>query len=88
MGSADILRNYIISTIEVKDEEFLSKSEQQVYLIAITSKDKNDFIKGTVLEITHEELLLTDKYEPEEYKRVKVILESGKNVWIYTAVER
>jgi hypothetical protein len=39
------------------------------------------------LDITEEELLLSDKYEPDNYKRIKIILESGKEAWIYIAVE-
>ncbi|MDP4261172.1 MAG: gamma-glutamylcyclotransferase family protein [Bacteroidota bacterium] len=86
-GAKDTLGGYKVSPIEIKDESFLSKGEQKNQLIAIISKDKNDCIKGTVLEITGEELSLADKYEPVDYKRVKVILESGKEAWIYAAVE-
>ncbi len=86
-GVPDILRGYQISRIEIKDELFLSKDEQKYQLTASISKDKNDSIKGTVLEITEEELFLADKYEPDNYKRIKVVLESGKESWIYVAVE-
>ena len=84
-GSEDVLRGYSISTIEITDESFLSKGEQKYQRIAIQSKNRNDIIKGTVFEITKEELLLADKYEPVDYKRIKVILESGKEAWIYAA---
>jgi gamma-glutamylcyclotransferase (GGCT)/AIG2-like uncharacterized protein YtfP len=86
-GSGDNLRGYRVATIEIKDESFLSKGEQKYQQTAINSKDNNDLIKGTVLEVTEEELLLADKYEPDNYKRVKVMLESGKEAWIYVAVE-
>jgi gamma-glutamylcyclotransferase (GGCT)/AIG2-like uncharacterized protein YtfP len=86
-GSGDTLRGYKVSTIEIKDKSFISKSEQKYHLIAIISKDKNDIIKGTVLEITEEELFVVDKYEPDGYRRVKLVLESGKEAWIYVAVE-
>lgn len=86
-GSKDTLRGYKASPIEIKDEAFLSKGEQKNQLIAIISKDKNDSIEGTALEVTEEELLLGDKYEPNDYKRIKVVLESGKEAWIYAAVE-
>ena len=85
-GTKDILKGYKLSSIEIKEEAFLSKSEQNFHLIAILSKDDTDIIEGTVYEISEEELLLIDNYEPEEYKRVKVMLESGKKVWIYVAV--
>jgi gamma-glutamylcyclotransferase (GGCT)/AIG2-like uncharacterized protein YtfP len=86
-GSGDTLRGYRVSTIEIKDESFLSKSEQKYHLIAVVSKDKNDMTKGTVFEITEEELFVADQYEPNDYKRVKVVLESGKETWIYAAIE-
>ncbi len=68
-GSSDTLKGYRVSPIEIKDESFLSKGEQKYQRIAIPSNDKNDLIEGTVLEISEEELLLADKYEPEDYKR-------------------
>src|SRR5215211_2425273 len=86
-GSGDVLRGYRAATIEIKDESFLSKGEQEYQLIAINSKDKNDSIKGTVFELTEEELFLADEYEPDGYKRVKIVLESGKEAWVYVAVE-
>jgi len=85
-GSGDTLIGYKVSTIEIKDESFLLKGEQKYQLTAVISKD-NDNIKGTVFEITEEELRLADKYEPVNYKRVKVVLESGKEAWVYIAAE-
>jgi len=49
--------------------------------------DDNDIVDRTALEITDEELLLADEYEPKNYKRIKVMLESGKKAWIYVATE-
>ncbi len=86
-GLKDTLKGYKLSSIEIKDETFLSKGEQKFQLIAIASNDKNDIIEGTVLEISEEELLLADKYEPEAYKRIKVELASGKKAWIFVAVK-
>jgi hypothetical protein len=39
-----------------------------------------------VFEVTTEELLHADKYEPANYKRIKLVLESGKEACIYVAV--
>jgi len=86
-GSADTLKEYKTASIEIKDESFLSKGEEKYQQTVIFSGDKNDFIQGTVFEITAEELILADKYEPGNYKRGKVVLESGKEAWIYIAVE-
>jgi gamma-glutamylcyclotransferase (GGCT)/AIG2-like uncharacterized protein YtfP len=81
-GTGDILEGYTVSTIEITDENFLSKGEDKFQQTLVPS---NDSIKGTVFEITEEELLLTDRYEPSNYKRIKVELSSGKAAWLYKA---
>jgi len=86
-GSPDILRGYKTSAIEIKDEAFLAKGEEKFQQTLIQTNNNTDYIKGTVLELTNEELLLADKYEPENYKRIKVVLESGKEAWVYIAVD-
>jgi len=83
-GSNDVLRGYKVSTIEITDEIFLSKGEGKYQKTLIVS-GSNDIVIDTVLEINGEELLIADKYEPENYKRIKVQLESGKEAWIYAA---
>ena len=85
VGAKDILKGYKVSSIEITDESFLSTGAQNVQRIAILSNDKKDMIEGTVFEISEEELLLTDKYEPDNYTRVNVMLESGKQAWVYAA---
>lgn len=85
-GSADVLRGYRISIIEITDETFLSKGEGKYQKTLIIS-NSSDIVDGIALEITGEELLLADKYEPKNYKRINVMLESGKKAWIYIATE-
>ena len=84
-SSADILCGYKVATIEIKDQLFLSKGEDKFQQTLLATSNSNDIIKGTVLEITVEELLQADKYEPDNYKRIKVTLQSGKEAWIYVA---
>lgn len=84
-GTTDVLRGYKTAPIEIKDEAVLAKSEQKYHLIAVPSTNKNDFIKGIVLELTEEELLIADGYETEDYKRISAMLDSGKDSWVYVA---
>lgn len=84
-GSPDILRSYKVVTIEIGDESFLSRGEERYQQTLIDTNDDNDTVAGMVLEITEEELLLADHYEPASYKRIYVVLESGKKAWIYLA---
>jgi gamma-glutamylcyclotransferase (GGCT)/AIG2-like uncharacterized protein YtfP len=85
-GTKDLLKGYKISSIEINDESFLSTGEEKIQLTITPSNEKNDRIEGMVFEISEEELLLADTYEPKNYKRIKVILGSGKDAWIYAAV--
>ena len=84
-GAKDCLIGYKISTIEIEDESFLAKGEQKYQLTVIPLNNENDFIEGVVFEISEAELISADKYEPDNYKRFQVELESGKKAWIYAA---
>ena len=85
-GTKDVLEGYKIFSIEIKDEAFLSKGEDKYQKTLILSNNKLDKTEGTVFEISEEELLLADKYEPGNYKRIQVALRSGKQVWIYIVI--
>jgi gamma-glutamylcyclotransferase (GGCT)/AIG2-like uncharacterized protein YtfP len=82
-STPDSLIGYKISTVEITDESFLSRGENKFQQTLIISNDNNDCINGTALELTGEELLAADNYEPEGYKRTQVTLKSGKQAWIY-----
>jgi len=82
-GWNDVLNGYRTIWAEITDTAFLAKGEQNYQLTAVLSNDKNDAITGIVFEISEEELLLADEYEPINYKRSKVILVSGKEAWVY-----
>ena len=87
LGTKDILEGYKIASIEIKDKIFLAKGEDKYQKTLVPSKDEANIIEGTVFEISEAELFLADKYEPDNYQRVKVGLQSGKEAWIYVAVE-
>jgi len=84
-GVKDALEGYMISTIEIRDEAFLATGEEKFQKTLVPTGICGDFVEGVVFEITHDELLLSDKYEPEGYKRIKVKLKSGIMASIYLA---
>lgn len=86
-GSRDVLSGYRVAPIEIKDKTFLSRGEQEDQRTLVPSNDKKHAVEGTVFEISEEELLLSDKYEPDGYKRFKVTLKSGRQAWVYLAAE-
>lgn len=84
-GSKDILAGYKLAKIEIKDKSFLAKGEEKFQNTLIPTKDDADIIEGTVFEVSEEELRLSDEYEPENYKKIEVSLQSGKRAWVYVA---
>ena len=84
-GTKDVLEGYKISIIEIKDKSFLAKGEDKLQRTLVATHNNNDMIEGTALEIYGIELLQADQYEPDNYKRIKVALKSGKQAWIYLA---
>ena len=81
----DVLNGYKILTIEIDDNAFLSKGEEKYQKTVAASNNNADSIAGVVLEVTAEELAAADRYEPRNYRRLKVVLESGTEAWLYIA---
>lgn len=86
-GSEDILIGYVISRIEITDESFLSRREQKEQLTLVPSGDKDGKTDGMVFAVSEDELVLADKFEPDNYERIEVRLESGKQAWVYLAAK-
>lgn len=72
--SEDSIKGHKISQINIEGE---------IFPILINSKNPRDFAFGFVLEVSEEELKKIDKFETDVYKRKKVILNSGKEAWVY-----
>lgn len=85
-GSPDALKGYRAVKIRL-EEKYRSDSGEDYNLIAVGGHSQGDIIHGLTLELTEEELLFSDKYEPPEYIRISVQLESGLNGWVYAAKE-
>ncbi len=72
-GTPDVLLGYGTSTITI---------ENNVYPILVPVA--NGIVEGEILEVSKEELNAIDVYESDEYRRVKVKLKSGTEVWVYS----
>lgn len=47
---------------------------------------ESDFVAGTRLKVTREELANADAYEADaDYERIRVVLRSGAEAWVYLA---
>lgn len=84
-GKQDILAGYKLCEIEINDKSFLARGEDKFQQTLIFTGSEEDFVEGTVFEVSGQELLLSDKYEPDNYKRTKITLQSGRQAWVYVA---
>jgi gamma-glutamylcyclotransferase (GGCT)/AIG2-like uncharacterized protein YtfP len=84
-GTKDILVSYSISKIEISDEDVIATSGERYHPILKYTGNNFDVVKGTVFELTSEELGQADEYEVKEYSRIQAKLKSGGSTWIYAA---
>lgn len=85
-GSTDRLAGYRLKEIEITDLDFLAGGGDERQRTLIETRESGDSVEGTAFEVTYDELLRVDEYEPSEYRRAEVTLASGKEAWVYLAV--
>ncbi len=54
-----------------------------LYPVIVPSQDPKESVKGEVYLISAPELVLADTYEGVGYKRIRVLLNSGIEAWVY-----
>jgi gamma-glutamyl AIG2-like cyclotransferase len=84
-GTADVLEGYQIATIEILDVNFIARGESKFQKSLVCTNRQSDCVMGTALQLSEQELLLADQYEPANYKRTMLRLKSGIHVWVYIA---
>ncbi len=82
-GVKDTLVGYVLSEVKIKDKAVIEKSGTDIHPILKATNNICDEVEGTVFEITHDELMLADDYEVEEYARIKADFKSGNKAWVY-----
>ena len=85
-------RQALISTAKVISDDYkfdtknvdknLSSKNIKFFEIGNLS-NKSDFIKGVLFNVSKEEIILSDKYETCDYKRINLKFKSGKSGWVY-----
>jgi len=79
-GASDTLDDYKTANIEIEDEVFLTKEGSQQLTVVASNGDKID---GMVFEVSAEDIATADRYEPDNYERISVVLHSGRQAWLY-----
>ncbi len=82
-GTPDTLVGYRVIMSATEDQDFVEKSGAVRHRNLEFTGVLSDIVEGTVLTITPKELQQADAYEPNDYERVLVQLNSGSKAWVY-----
>jgi len=82
-AAPDALVGFEQTLFTVTDPDFVAASGKADHAIVRFTGRNESRVPGTVLDVTEEELMLADSYEPAGYTRVAVTLASGKEAWVY-----
>jgi len=82
-GNKDCLKNYILSQIKITDPDVIKSSGMDTHPILEFTGNEEDFVEGTVFELTKEELEQADSYEVDDYKRAVLMFASGVSAYVY-----
>ena len=82
-GTPDTLVGYRVIMSATADQDFVKKSRALHHRNLQFTGVAADVVEGTVLTVTPKELDQADTYEPTDYERVSVKLNSGLDAWVY-----
>lgn len=84
-GNTDLLEGYKLNYLEIRNKFVIDSSGTKKHPIITYSGRSNDQIEGVLFDLTEDELKQADKYEVEDYKRIKVKFKSGLIGWVYVS---
>ncbi|MDB5805137.1 MAG: UDP-N-acetylmuramate--alanine ligase [Betaproteobacteria bacterium] len=82
-GKADQLPGYKIEIVEIRDPRVVVTSGKRHHPSAVHTGNLADQVRGTVIEVSDDDLANSDAYEVADYKRERVTLASGLAAWVY-----
>ena len=82
-GERDRLIGYRLMMTRIDDQNFIASSGTADHRNLQFTGDESDCVEGAVFAVTKSELERADDYEPVDYKRVLVQLQSSANAWVY-----
>lgn len=86
-GRADAMPGYSLTMLKIDDPQVVATSGQTHHPVVAYSGKAGDKVAGTVFALTLEELRHADAYEVSDYRRDRVLLDSGLEAWVYVAVQ-
>lgn len=83
-GVKDELPAYEPSFVKIEDSHTAGSAGRTHHANVIFTGRPGSRVEGTVFEVSDAELAAADEYErPARYGRVRVILASGREAWVY-----
>ena len=82
-GRPEQLPRYRLALLAIRDADVVATSGKTHHPIVSHTGMADDRVAGALLLLTPEELDYADRYEVSEYRRQKVVLESGISAWAY-----
>lgn len=83
-GNPDVLVGYEPSLVKIDDPQVATAAGRTHYDNVRHTGRADSRVRGTVFEVTGADLTAADAYEADaRYRRVEVVLESGKRAWAY-----
>lgn len=82
-GLPDYITGYKLSLLAIKDSQVIATSGKTHHPIVEYSGLITDTVAGTVFKVSPAELLRADAYEVSDYIRVRALLKSGGETWVY-----
>ncbi len=82
-GIPDALPCYAVTMIEITDPDVLATSREGIHPMVLETGNSSQEVPGMVFSISEAELAAADTYEVSDYKRIRVVLKSGKAAWVY-----
>ena len=82
----DVLPGFTVDYAEIEDQRVVDLSTQTVHPIVRETGSPLDKVVGKTLRLTADELDAADEYEVALYRRVSVVLASGRRAWAYVSV--
>jgi hypothetical protein len=78
----DVLRGFTVETVRILDEAVVAVSGSAEHPI-LRRGAAEDRIEGLALAINDEDIAKADAYETADYRRISVLLASGRRSFVY-----
>jgi hypothetical protein len=82
-GKPDALVGFRRENLKIEDPEVVRLSGKDVHVIVAHTGSPADQVDGAVFSVSMQEILAADRYEVADYRRVSVVLRSGRRAWVY-----